>query len=399
MLSRIGCDGGPRRKQGALWVKDAGSGGLMLPQTGCDGSPEGGSINCKEAGNGYGAMSQTDSRADKRKERLMFFKCKNCGGNVVYSPERHGMYCPFCESEESGERAEGVTDALTVCPNCGGEVPVQEHTSAAQCPYCDSYLIFNERVEGRYAPRVIIPFQLGKESCKKFLRGKFKRCLFAPTDFLSEVRLNSMEGIYVPYWFYDYDTGCYFQGEGTKVRVWRSQNMEYTETSVYAISRSMDIRFEKMPVDASERMPDDVMDLIAPFNYGQMVDFRPEFMSGFNGEKYNMTSDAVENRARALMQEDAAKLLRESYAGYNTVRTVKQDILVKNSSAAYGLLPVWKYIYRYKDQDYPFYVNGQTGKIVGTAPFSGKKFMVYVGTLWACLTVTLALLQIILGLL
>ena len=42
----------------------------------------------------------------------------------MYSPERHGMYCPFCESGESGERAEGQSGALTVCPNCGGEVPV-----------------------------------------------------------------------------------------------------------------------------------------------------------------------------------------------------------------------------------------------------------------------------------
>ena len=54
------------------------------------------------------------------------------------------MYCPYCESAESGERAEGHTDALTICPNCGGEVPVEQHTSATQCPYCDSYLIFND---------------------------------------------------------------------------------------------------------------------------------------------------------------------------------------------------------------------------------------------------------------
>ena len=78
----------------------------------------------------------------------MFFQCKNCGGNVVYSPERKRMYCPFCESEESGERTERSGGSLTVCPNCGGEVAVQEDTYATQCTYCDCLLIFNERVEG-----------------------------------------------------------------------------------------------------------------------------------------------------------------------------------------------------------------------------------------------------------
>lgn len=329
----------------------------------------------------------------------MFYKCRSCGGNVVYSPERHGMYCPFCENQETGERTEGQTGDLTICPNCGGQVPVQAHTSAAQCPYCDSYLIFNERVEGEFTPKMMIPFQMGKEACKKSLREKFRRCLFAPTDFLSEVRLNSMEGIYVPYWFYDYNTECTFQGEGTKIKVWRSGDKEYTETSVYAIGRRMSIGFEKIPVDASEQMPDDVMELIAPFQYGQMVAFDPKFMSGFWGEKYNMTWDVVENRARTLMNQDAAKLLRESYAGYSTVKTLQQDIQVRDSAAAYGLLPVWKYIYSYKGQEYPFYVNGQTGKIVGTAPFSAGKFWAYVGTLWGSLTVILALLQVMLGLL
>ncbi len=224
---------------------------------------------------------------------------------MIYSPERHGMYCPFCESEGSDERAEGQTDVLTLCPNCGGEVQVQEHTSATQCSYCDSYLIFNERVEGQYTPQMMIPFQMGKETCKKSLREKFRKCRFAPTDFLSEVRLNSMQGIYVPYWFYSYAADCQFQGEGSKIRVWRSGDKEYTETSIYAIQRSMDISFEKIPVDASIQMPDDVMDLIAPFQYGQMTDFKPQFLSGFYGEKYNMPSGEVENRARALMKADA----------------------------------------------------------------------------------------------
>jgi len=328
----------------------------------------------------------------------MFFRCKNCGGNVIYSPEKHGMYCPFCGSDNSQERQDAQGE-MTICPNCGGEVAVGRHTSATQCPYCDSYLILDERVEGVYTPKKMIPFQLGRETCKQSIREKFRKCRFAPADFLSEVRLNSMQGIYVPYWFYDYETGCEFQGEGTKVRVWRSGNTEYRETSYYAVSRSMNISFRGIPVDASEQMPDDVMDLLAPFDYGQLTGFAAEYLSGFCGEKYNMGSEAVEGRAAALMRADAVRLLRESISGYSSVQTVHQDVSVRESRAEYGLLPVWKYIYRYKEQDYPFYVNGQTGKIVGTAPISAGKVWLYTGTLWGCLTAVLALANLLLGLL
>ncbi len=329
----------------------------------------------------------------------MIFKCKNCGGNVIFSPEKKMMYCPYCESESSEERKDYVGGEMTMCPECGGEVPVQEHTSATQCPYCDNYIILNERVEAEFLPKMLIPFRMGKEQCKQAIREKFKKNIFAPTDFLSEVRLNSMQGNYVPFWFYNYFVQYDFQGEGTKVRSWTTGNTQYTETSYYHIVRDMSIDFAKLPVDASVGMPDDIMDLMEPYNYAELEDFKPEYLSGFYAEKYNMLFDLVESRARQKMTEDAKKIMKESYTGYNNVRVVKNDLNVTDSQVNYGLLPVWKYIYRYNEQEYPFYVNGQTGKIVGTAPISKGKVWAYAGTLWACLTLLLTLLCVIVSLL
>ncbi len=317
----------------------------------------------------------------------MIFKCQNCGGNVVYSPEKHKMFCPYCESEDSEEIMYSGGGEISICPDCGGEVPVKEHTSAIQCPYCSNYLILDERVSGQYLPKMLIPFQLGKETCKQMIRDKFKRNLFAPTDFLSEVRLNGMEGAYVPFWFYDYDINADYQGEGIQVRSWTSGNMRYTETSYYDVRRNMDVSFQNIPVDASAQMPDDVMDLMEPYDYGQLRDFEPKYMSGFCGEKYNMEAGLVENRANQKMREDTNALMQAQLSGYSSVRQQRNDIQIRSAAQNYGLLPVWRYFYRYKGQDYPFYVNGQTGKIVGTAPLSVKKVMAYACTLWGCLMV------------
>lgn len=321
----------------------------------------------------------------------MYFKCKNCGGNVIYSPEKHTMFCPFCESEKSEELSNGTSPEMTVCPNCGGEVPVEEHTSATQCPYCDSYLILNERIEGSYAPKLILPFQLGKETCKQTLRKRFRKNAFTPADFLSEARLEGMQGIYVPYWLYSYETRCTLQGEGTKVRVWDSGDTRYTETAYYAVERDVEIVYDKIPVDASEAMPDQVMDLMEPYDYGQLESFRPEYMSGFYGEKYNYPSDELEGRARDKMTESAEAILRGSYAGYSSFRAASQDIRSRDSDISYSLLPVWKYDYTYNGQDYPFYINGQTGKIVGNTPISKGKALVYTGTIFGCMLAILVM--------
>ncbi len=321
----------------------------------------------------------------------MIFKCKNCGGNSIYSPEHKGMYCPFCGSENSQERTQGGGD-IKVCPSCGGELGVEEHTSAIQCPYCEHYIILNERVEGEYAPVKLIPFKYSKDMVKKLMKDNFGRNIFAPTDFLSEVRLNSMAGEYVPFWLYDYDTRCMYDGEGTKVYVSRVGDTEITETSYYHVVRDLSIRYHEIPADASLKMTDDIMDLLEPYQYQEMVDFQPQYMSGFLGEKYNMSSKDVEFRARSKMSESAETYLKQSISGYVKLAHRNKEIRVGEQQAQYVLLPVWKYIYKYREELYPFYINGQTGKIIGKVPISRAKVFAYGGTLWACLMAILGMI-------
>lgn len=326
----------------------------------------------------------------------MIFKCKNCGGNSVYSPEKKMMYCPYCDSEKSDERQHEHAQ-MQICPNCGAEVIYAEHTSALQCPYCDHYIILDERIEGAYTPGRIIPFKLGKESVKGLIREKFKKCTFAPTDFLSEVRLNTMTGEYIPFWMYNYHTRCQFQGEGVKRRTWVAGNVEYTESSYYQVVRDMSIEFEGIPADASVKMPDGIMDLLEPYNYGELVPFQPEYMSGFLGEKYNMAAELIEGRAHAKMESSAATMLQQSISGYSSLAPANRSITAPNPDTEFDLLPVWVYRYRYKDKEYPFYVNGQTGKIIGTTPISQAKVWAYGATLWACLTAIIAMIGCLVG--
>ena len=112
-----------------------------------------------------------------------------------------------------------------------------------------------------------------------------------------------------------------------------------------------------------------------------------------------MTADVLQERARKKMDEDANVILKSSITGYSSVRTGSQSITVKQQTEAYGLMPVWRYIYEYKNAEYPFYVNGETGKIIGKAPLSKGKVWVYSLSLMFFLEVIFASINGILGLL
>ena len=44
--------------------------------------------------------------------------------------------------------------------------------------------------------------------------------------------------------------------------MWSDDDYDYTETSYYSVERSGDMAFSAVPVDGSEKMPDDLMESI-----------------------------------------------------------------------------------------------------------------------------------------
>ncbi len=309
----------------------------------------------------------------------MTFKCKNCGGYMVFSPERQQMYCSFCDGVDC-DLQEGDT-SLTVCASCGGEISVGQFVSATKCPYCGNYLIFDERVQNEFKPDEIIPFKLGKKQAVEAMEKEFKKRVFTPVSFLSDKTLTDMEGRYVPFFLYDYSVRGEFSGTATTVKRWREGNYDCTETSYYDVQRVMEVAYDNVPADASEEMPDNTMDMMAPYDYGEFANFDPRYLSGFFGEIYNNTADKYADRAKMAVNNSAHALLHASIAGYSSSSTAHEKIDLADGQIDYALLPVWKYNYKWAGREFPCFVNGQTGKVIGSAPISKRKVLLYALTM------------------
>ncbi len=282
---------------------------------------------------------------------------------------------------------------MEVCPNCGGPLSAGEYRSAVKCEYCGNYIIFEERVQKEYRPRFILPFRIEKKEAAARIAKSCGSRLFMPETFLSEASVKKMEGSYVPFWLYDMTADLSYRGTGTRIRVWRAGDTEYTETSWYEVCRDMEVDFQKLPVDASLEMKDDIMDLMEPYQYQELTDFDEEYMSGFLSEIYNQGAQDLSPRAEQKAREDAGKFLKQTLTEYATLIPAQNDVHMKNRRENYALLPVWWYRYRYRDRDYDFFVNGQTGKVIGKAPLSGPRIFAYSGMFFGCMTAILLLVR------
>lgn len=342
------------------------------------------------------------------------YKCPGCGADMKFDAGTGKLTCEYCETELAPDAAEvleeakrqdaentdseevvdetneaesygGAADFIKYkCATCGAELVTDEHTAATFCNYCTSPNLLSERLEGEKTPAKVIPFKITKEKAESIYHDWCKKGVLTPSEFVSQSTIEKMSAIYVPFWLYDYGANAKIRANCTKVRHARRGDYQYTYTDHFRVYRDISAEYVKIPADASIKMPDDMMDKLEPFNYNELEDFSMPYLSGYMAEKYNYSSDELSKRVELRVSDYIISEGRRTIQGYATVAVSGKNVKLSKRVAHYVMLPVWMLTYRYKDKEYMFAINGQTGKLVGNRPISvGKCIGWYFGMLAA----------------
>ena len=160
------------------------------------------------------------------------------------------------------------------CPSCGAELICDETTSATSCPYCGNNTIVPGQFSGALKPDYVLPFKLDKAAAVAALKKHYGGKKLLPKAFSNENHIEEVKGVYVPFWLYDGSAEVDVRCHGTKVSGYSTARENVTVTNHYDVRRAGTVRFERVPVDASSKMPDDHMDAIEPFDYKELKSVR-----------------------------------------------------------------------------------------------------------------------------
>ena len=259
------------------------------------------------------------------------------------------------------------------CPSCGAELLCDATTAATSCPYCGNPSVIPGQFSGVLKPDFVLPFKLSKEDAIKALKKHYLKKPLLPSTFSKANHLEEIKGVYVPFWMYDGEASGSVRFHATKVHKYTSGDYEITETSHYDVRRAGSIAFEKIPVDASSKMPDDYMDSIEPYDYTELKPFSTAYLPGFLADKYDVSVEDSRNRADRRCAGSLADALEKTVTGYASCNETARSIQLKRGKVHYALLPVWILNTRWEGKDFLFAMNGQTGKLVGNLPVSTKR--------------------------
>lgn len=333
---------------------------------------------------------------------LQEFKCPCCGGAIGFDSTIQKMKCPYCDTEfdietlisydrelknerpedltwetqAGGRWQEGETDGLRsyICNSCGREIVTDANTAAAACPYCDSPVVMTEQFAGLLKPDFVIPFQMDAKAAKAALTKHYKGKCLLPKVFKDQNHIEEIKGIYVPFWLFDAEAEADIRYRGTRVQTWSDSDYHYTRTSYYSIRRGGTLAFERVPVDGSSKMADDLMESIEPFDFSDAVDFQTAYLAGYFADKYDVDAEQSTDRANLRVRTSTEDTFSSTVRGYASVIPESSSIRLQNGRAKYALYPVWLLNTSWKGQRYTFAMNGQTGKFAGDLPMDKGLF-------------------------
>lgn len=325
---------------------------------------------------------------------LLMYKCPRCGGEVTLDEGAKELACAHCGNRISMFDSEQCETQLledsvikelwfneTIsfnCPTCGCNMSVGKEDITGKCAFCGNDILLEEQIEDEFAPDKIIAFRIHKDTAKGILEGYVRsRGL---RNF--ECEADRLTGSYVPFWLYDFCGDAVIEG------------INRLDHDRFRVIRKGKITLEKVPLDASIKMSNDLIDAILPYNYSQLYDFQKGALAGFAAQKYDFRYDEMQDRLHQKIEEFTNSTLKDKmlealhdpdavrtrkYRGsgfsvsYDEVHLEKYESGTFLSDVYYALLPVWQYSFKYEGNIYHIYINGQTGKVAGNIPMTVAK--------------------------
>ena len=330
------------------------------------------------------------------------FPCHECGAGMRWDPTRNGLACDYCGATrevealeaEIGERSLGSAGAsrrglglelrVVQCKTCGARIALEPPITTDSCDFCGSTNVLQQDANrNAIRPGSLVPLDLGRAMVEQQFRRWLRRLWFRPSDLKRTKRFDAV-GIYVPFWAFDCEADSSWTAmSGTSVHRGqlgrmlptgrprtRSTIQERISWSPATGDRHDSIRDEH--VHASKGRGAELVRKLGPFNLEQLVPYRPEYLAGWRAEEYQIDLEQGWNLGRRAIKERQRLLCGGDVPG-DTHKDLNVRTTISGVRWKHVLLPIWSLSYRFRGKTYAVLVHGQSGRVVGKAPWSAVK--------------------------
>ncbi len=321
--------------------------------------------------------------------------CDYCGTTVAVGTNEGGQSIVEYDLESGLDRQRehgyGAEVRRTRCSECGATVNFGASVTSDRCDFCGApSVLVQESNRNLLRPESLIPFRVENQLATDKFRGWLKGLWFRPNDLKKTARVKKLAGVYVPYWTFDaiadsdwtaqagyyyYVTETYRTRDANGNSVTRTRQVRKVRWQNAWGSRTD--RYDDILICASQGLPARMVNRLNSFNTQELVAYQPGYLAGWGAEEYAVELNVGWRDAVEIMASSQRRRCSRDVPG-DTQRFLNVTNRFSEQTFKHVLLPIWISSYRYKDDVYRFLVNGQTGEVTGSAPYSIIKIALFV---------------------
>lgn len=332
--------------------------------------------------------------------------CAACGAQAVWNPGKQALICPFCGTVAPAEiepatgqiREIDLVAALrelpedlrgwqaekrTVrCQSCQAVSVFDPERVAQNCEFCGSpALVDYTEIKAPIRPESLLPFKIAESRVREDIRRWFGTKWLAPNRFKKRALIDTVHGVYLPYWTFDAQVHCpwtadaghyYYESETFRDSKGQRQTRRVQKVRWTPASGTVDHFFDDTPVSGSRGVDLALLREIEPFPNQELVPYDKAYVSGFVVEHYQVVLVDAAKSARERMDGELYAMCAREVPG-DTHRNLRIFPEYSGQTFKHILTSVWLLHYNYGSRTFQVVVNGSTGKIAGRYPKSGWK--------------------------
>lgn len=313
--------------------------------------------------------------------------CSSCGGRIEYSPKHKALLCVNCGNvynvefkHECKKHPIGWTPDINKlnkwstsnksyeCKTCGAQITFNKFDIANNCQYCNTSSLMPLKDLPGLMPEIVIPFKIAKNNAKSEFYTRIKKRKFLPLAFKKNLPKTDIGATYISSFTFACDVTATYNGTRTVTKTVRgSDGKSRTVTEYESFSGKIEKYFDNIAVEASDKLSQDEITEIYPYNFAESYDYDDDFVKGYNVGYYNQSVEDAEYTAKKEALEDIERSIRSKYS---SIVSLKINPTYSNVVYNYALLPVYFINFNYKNKQYTNVMNGQTGVLAGKVPRS-----------------------------
>ncbi|MBQ4405627.1 MAG: hypothetical protein II852_01320 [Bacteroidales bacterium] len=353
-------------------------------------------------------------------------KCKQCGGTLMFAPGTTSLQCEFCGAMNEIDRSNWDYAAMTKkhnfladvaelpdaevevvhsvkCNCCGAQTTFNSSAITVNCDFCGSPIaVSGDTSTKRIKPQGVIPFMVSQDQGRQKFAEWIKGLWFAPGDLINKASMESgLTGMYIPYWLYYVDTVTSYTGKRgeyyyTEKQVKQADGSTKTEkerhTRWHPTSGTVSKNFKDLIISGSNTLGIDGEKLKKKFKFDGMVPYNEQTLTGYKSENYSVSLKDAYKEAQKIMAEEIEDAIEKDIGG-DDQQIDNKNITENNIEYKHILAPLWISAFRYEGKSYRFMINGQTGDLSGSRPYSKAKIALFIGAIVAVIALIVILLK------